>query len=69
MPAYFILPSPAALGDFDAGCELWEGANPADLVFPFSRGLIFDARYGNLLKVDSHGNLLACAHGFHFLKG
>ncbi|XP_032085345.1 cytosolic purine 5'-nucleotidase-like [Thamnophis elegans] len=39
-----------------------------DPAFP-TRGLIFDARYGNLLKVDSHGNLLACAHGFHFLKG
>ncbi|KFQ70521.1 Cytosolic purine 5'-nucleotidase, partial [Phaethon lepturus] len=33
------------------------------------RGLVFDALYGNLLKVDSHGNLLVCAHGFRFLKG
>ncbi|XP_009474622.1 PREDICTED: cytosolic purine 5'-nucleotidase-like [Nipponia nippon] len=32
-------------------------------------GLVFDALYGNLLKVDSHGNLLVCAHGFRFLKG
>uniref|UniRef100_A0A8C5RSL8 5'-nucleotidase domain containing 4 n=1 Tax=Laticauda laticaudata TaxID=8630 RepID=A0A8C5RSL8_LATLA len=39
-----------------------------DPAFP-TRGLIFDARYGNMLKVDSHGNLLACVHGFHFLKG
>ncbi|XP_058050273.1 cytosolic purine 5'-nucleotidase-like isoform X4 [Ahaetulla prasina] len=39
-----------------------------DPAFP-TRGLIFDVRYGNLLKVDSHGNLLVCAHGFHFLKG
>ncbi|XP_069733849.1 cytosolic purine 5'-nucleotidase-like isoform X2 [Phaenicophaeus curvirostris] len=36
--------------------------------FP-TRGLVFDALYGNLLKVDSHGNLLVCAHGFRFLKG
>ena len=33
------------------------------------RGLVFDALYGNLLKVDSHGNLLVCAHGFRFLRG
>ncbi|KAM6431997.1 cytosolic purine 5'-nucleotidase-like isoform 1-T1 [Liasis olivaceus] len=39
-----------------------------DPAFP-TRGLIFDAQYGNLLKVDSHGNLLVCAHGFRFLKG
>ncbi|XP_039180154.1 cytosolic purine 5'-nucleotidase-like isoform X2 [Crotalus tigris] len=34
-----------------------------------TRGLIFDVQHGNLLKVDSHGNLLVCAHGFHFFKG
>ncbi|XP_050793415.1 5'-nucleotidase domain-containing protein 4-like isoform X3 [Gopherus flavomarginatus] len=39
-----------------------------DPTFP-TRGLVFDAQYGNLLKVDSHGNLLVCAHGFRFLKG
>uniref|UniRef100_A0A8C5IV94 5'-nucleotidase domain containing 4 n=1 Tax=Junco hyemalis TaxID=40217 RepID=A0A8C5IV94_JUNHY len=39
-----------------------------DPTFP-TRGLVFDALYGNLLKVDSHGNLLVCAHGFRFLKG
>ncbi|XP_062995489.1 cytosolic purine 5'-nucleotidase-like isoform X3 [Elgaria multicarinata webbii] len=39
-----------------------------DPTFP-TRGLVFDSLYGNLLKVDSHGNLLVCAHGFHFLKG
>ncbi|XP_009999667.1 PREDICTED: cytosolic purine 5'-nucleotidase-like [Chaetura pelagica] len=39
-----------------------------DPTFPI-RGLVFDAMYGNLLKVDSHGNLLVCAHGFRFLKG
>ncbi|XP_075030704.1 cytosolic purine 5'-nucleotidase-like isoform X6 [Calonectris borealis] len=39
-----------------------------DPTFPI-RGLVFDALYGNLLKVDSHGNLLVCAHGFRFLKG
>lgn len=25
--------------------------------------------YGNLLKVDSNGNILVCCHGFHFLRG
>ncbi|XP_074837975.1 5'-nucleotidase domain-containing protein 4-like [Carettochelys insculpta] len=39
-----------------------------DPTFP-TRGLVFDAQFGNLLKVDSHGNLLVCAHGFRFLKG
>ncbi|XP_042742817.1 cytosolic purine 5'-nucleotidase-like isoform X2 [Lagopus leucura] len=39
-----------------------------DPTFP-TRGLVFDALYGNLLKVDSHGNLLVCAHGFRFLRG
>lgn len=41
---------------------------PADKCL-WCRGLVFDALYGNLLKVDSHGNLLVCAHGFRFLKG
>ncbi|XP_015192045.1 5'-nucleotidase, cytosolic II, like 1 isoform X2 [Lepisosteus oculatus] len=36
--------------------------------FP-TRGLVFDTMYGNLLKVDSHGNILVCTHGFTFLKG
>ncbi|KPP59808.1 cytosolic purine 5'-nucleotidase-like [Scleropages formosus] len=39
-----------------------------DPTFP-TRGLVFDTMYGNLLKVDSHGNILLCAHGFTFLKG
>ncbi|XP_075766740.1 cytosolic purine 5'-nucleotidase-like isoform X3 [Pelodiscus sinensis] len=39
-----------------------------DPTFP-TRGLVFDAQFGNLLKVDSHGNLLVCAHGFRVLKG
>uniref|UniRef100_A0A8C0HBZ1 5'-nucleotidase domain containing 4 n=1 Tax=Chelonoidis abingdonii TaxID=106734 RepID=A0A8C0HBZ1_CHEAB len=39
-----------------------------DPTFP-TRGLVFDTQYGNLLKVDSHGNLLVCTHGFRFLKG
>uniref|UniRef100_F7DXV6 5'-nucleotidase domain containing 4 n=1 Tax=Ornithorhynchus anatinus TaxID=9258 RepID=F7DXV6_ORNAN len=33
-----------------------------------TRGLVFDALYGNLLKVDVHGNVLMCAHGFRFLS-
>ncbi|XP_067340786.1 5'-nucleotidase, cytosolic II, like 1 isoform X2 [Channa argus] len=39
-----------------------------DPSFP-TRGLVIDTMYGNLLKVDSNGNLLVCSHGFHFLKG
>uniref|UniRef100_A0A8B9RNM8 5'-nucleotidase, cytosolic II, like 1 n=1 Tax=Astyanax mexicanus TaxID=7994 RepID=A0A8B9RNM8_ASTMX len=36
--------------------------------FP-TRGLVYDSSYGNLLKVDSHGNILVCAHGFIYLTG
>ncbi|XP_031433380.1 5'-nucleotidase, cytosolic II, like 1 [Clupea harengus] len=36
--------------------------------FP-TRGLVYDTMYGNLLKVDSHGNILVCTHGFTYLKG
>lgn len=32
------------------------------------RGLWFDTKYGNLLKIDAYGNLLVCVHGFRFLK-
>lgn len=32
------------------------------------RGLWFDTKYGNLLKVDPYGNLLVCVHGFSFLE-
>uniref|UniRef100_A0A8C7EEJ6 5'-nucleotidase domain containing 4 n=1 Tax=Nothoprocta perdicaria TaxID=30464 RepID=A0A8C7EEJ6_NOTPE len=39
-----------------------------DPAFP-TRGLVFDTLLGNLLKVDSHGNLLVCAHGRRFLRG
>ncbi|KAM4676584.1 cytosolic purine 5'-nucleotidase-like [Discoglossus pictus] len=39
-----------------------------DPAFP-TRGLVFDSLYGNLLKVDSNGNVLVCTHGFRFLKG
>ena len=38
-----------------------------DPTFP-TRGLWFDMHYGNLLKVDAYGNILACVHGFEFLK-
>ncbi|CAL8321433.1 unnamed protein product [Lota lota] len=37
-----------------------------DPSFP-TRGLVFDTMYGNLLKVDSNGNILLCSHGFNFL--
>uniref|UniRef100_A0A8C5C6G2 5'-nucleotidase, cytosolic II, like 1 n=1 Tax=Gadus morhua TaxID=8049 RepID=A0A8C5C6G2_GADMO len=37
-----------------------------DPSFP-TRGLVFDTNYGNLLKVDSNGNVLLCSHGFNFL--
>ncbi|XP_042365086.1 5'-nucleotidase, cytosolic II, like 1 isoform X2 [Plectropomus leopardus] len=39
-----------------------------DPSFP-TRGLVIDTTYGNLLKVDSNGNILVCSHGFFFLKG
>ncbi|CAG14374.1 unnamed protein product, partial [Tetraodon nigroviridis] len=35
----------------------------------FLRGLVFDTLYGNLLKVDTYGNILVCVHGFNFLRG
>ena len=38
-----------------------------DPTFPV-RGLWYDKLYGNLLKVDTHGNILVCVHGFKFLK-
>ncbi|XP_034402663.1 5'-nucleotidase, cytosolic II, like 1 isoform X2 [Cyclopterus lumpus] len=39
-----------------------------DPSFP-TRGLVIDTKFGNLLKVDSNGNVLVCSHGFHILKG
>ncbi|XP_036450498.1 5'-nucleotidase, cytosolic II, like 1 [Colossoma macropomum] len=36
--------------------------------FP-TRGLVYDSTYGNLLKVDAHGNILVCSHGFIYLTG
>uniref|UniRef100_A0A671WU93 Cytosolic purine 5'-nucleotidase n=1 Tax=Sparus aurata TaxID=8175 RepID=A0A671WU93_SPAAU len=39
-----------------------------DPSFP-TRGLVFDTMYGNLLKVDSYGNILVCVHGFNFVRG
>ncbi|XP_062340020.1 5'-nucleotidase, cytosolic II, like 1 isoform X2 [Osmerus eperlanus] len=38
-----------------------------DPTFP-TRGLVFDTMLGNLLKVDSNGNILLCIHGFKFRK-
>jgi 5'-nucleotidase len=32
------------------------------------RGLFFDRKYGNLLKLDSFGNILSCCHGFSILS-
>nr|XP_044628776.1 5'-nucleotidase domain-containing protein 4 isoform X3 [Equus asinus] len=49
--------------------RLWLGRqpwHPHPLRF-LSRGLVFDVLYGNLLKVDAHGNVLLGAHGFTFL--
>ncbi|XP_073334567.1 5'-nucleotidase, cytosolic II, like 1 isoform X2 [Pagrus major] len=39
-----------------------------DPSFP-TRGLVIDTLFGNLLKVDSNGNVLICSRGFTFLKG
>ncbi|XP_024308576.1 5'-nucleotidase domain-containing protein 4 isoform X14 [Homo sapiens] len=38
-----------------------------DPTFP-TRRLVFDELYGNLLKVDAHGNVLLGAYGFTFLS-
>uniref|UniRef100_A0A3Q2Q240 5'-nucleotidase, cytosolic II, like 1 n=1 Tax=Fundulus heteroclitus TaxID=8078 RepID=A0A3Q2Q240_FUNHE len=38
-----------------------------DPSFP-TRGIVFDTTLGNLLKVDSNGNVLVCSHGFRFLR-
>ncbi|KAL0965576.1 hypothetical protein UPYG_G00283130 [Umbra pygmaea] len=38
-----------------------------DHTFP-TRGLVFDTLFGNLLKVDSNGNILLCSHGLTFLR-
>uniref|UniRef100_A0A672MKV6 Cytosolic purine 5'-nucleotidase-like n=1 Tax=Sinocyclocheilus grahami TaxID=75366 RepID=A0A672MKV6_SINGR len=34
-----------------------------------SRGLVYDTTYGNVLKIDSNGNILVCMHGFVYLRG
>lgn len=39
-----------------------------DSTFP-TRGLVYDTTYGNLLKIDSNGNILVCTHGFEYLRG
>ena len=36
-----------------------------DPSFPV-RGMMFDTELGNLLKVDTYGNILLCVHGFQF---
>ncbi|XP_047227719.1 5'-nucleotidase, cytosolic II, like 1 isoform X1 [Girardinichthys multiradiatus] len=38
-----------------------------DPSFP-TRGIVLDTTLGNLLKVDSNGNILVCCHGFCFLR-
>lgn len=38
-----------------------------DPSFP-TRGIVLDTTLGNMLKVDSNGNVLLCSHGFHFLR-
>uniref|UniRef100_A0A0M3KAT4 Putative cytosolic purine 5-nucleotidase (inferred by orthology to a S. mansoni protein) n=1 Tax=Anisakis simplex TaxID=6269 RepID=A0A0M3KAT4_ANISI len=38
-----------------------------DPKFPI-RGLWFDQKYGNLVKVDGFGNIIVGVHGFQFLK-
>ncbi|XP_027053080.1 cytosolic purine 5'-nucleotidase-like [Pocillopora damicornis] len=61
---------------FDLICErLASIGYPKDVLkfeyndsFPV-RGLFFDCELGNLLKVDTYGNILVCVHGFKFLSG
>ncbi|XP_015242775.1 PREDICTED: cytosolic purine 5'-nucleotidase-like [Cyprinodon variegatus] len=38
-----------------------------DPSFP-TRGIVLDTTLGNLLKVDSNGNILVCSHGFSFFR-
>lgn len=47
---------PAELGNFEY-----------DPSFPV-RGMMFDTELGNLLKVDTYGNILLCVHGFQFYR-
>ncbi|XP_058956812.1 cytosolic purine 5'-nucleotidase isoform X2 [Pocillopora verrucosa] len=61
---------------FDLICErLASIGYPKDVLdFEYSdsfpvRGLFFDCELGNLLKVDTYGNILVCVHGFKFLSG
>ncbi|CAH3122960.1 unnamed protein product [Pocillopora meandrina] len=61
---------------FDLICErLASIGYPKDVLkfeyndsFPV-RGLFFDCELGNLLKVDTYGNILVCVHGLKFLSG
>lgn len=61
---------------FDLVCErLASIGYPQDILkfeydetFPV-RGLFFDCELGNLLKVDTYGNILVCVHGFEFFNG
>ena len=39
-----------------------------DPSFPI-RGLMFDKQYGNMIKVDTYGNILLAVHGLNFLLG
>ncbi|XP_072027120.1 cytosolic purine 5'-nucleotidase-like isoform X2 [Amphiura filiformis] len=41
--------------------------NEYDPSFPV-RGMLFDKHLGNLIKVDTFGNILVCVHGFRFLN-
>lgn len=38
-------------------------------LLPSLSGVVVDSMCGNLLKVDSNGNILVCCHGFHFMQG
>jgi 5'-nucleotidase len=59
---------------FPTRCAFWTGGmlqsprDPHSQPHALSRGLLFDVLYGNLLKVDAHGNVLLDAHGFTFLS-
>ncbi|KAH9492943.1 Cytosolic purine 5'-nucleotidase [Bulinus truncatus] len=56
-------PTAMVLSDLGDTCVVYN-----HLAMLQGRGLWFDKLYGNLLKVDSHGNILVCIHGFRFLK-
>lgn len=73
--AVYKSPAYEALGFELIVDKLIEQGYPAELrkfeydpTFPI-RGLLFDRVKGNLLKIDTYGNILTCIHGLDFIRG